>query len=356
MIDGEVKEMMELMLYGGLVRNPNASENPKKATSWSSFSAPYEQLSHWTIFVAFKSLECISKQLGSQHPIRWKAIIAASSRYRSRIPFCAEGNRVPVISSYHAVFIELKFLYSLWPQQDIASLASKIHSRASLQINEYKSLTQPLYHAYSSLRHGFRRLTDTSTTEHKELENYLLRSRHSAHYIKFEVKEIYKVFVKAGVPNSYNNWIDNTLGHEFCAEHRLLLWHGTPLSSLLGILDLGLQIRRPGANWTGTMFGNGIYLADVSSKSAGYCQQRLGEGEAVLLLCEADVGAHRIKSRNSIHNANDIVEISAGIHRCIEGTGRIQPAKWKPVEWEAGGLPSTAGGRVLMVCTRNESS
>ncbi|KAH7007851.1 uncharacterized protein B0I36DRAFT_204745, partial [Microdochium trichocladiopsis] len=69
---------------------------------------------------------------------------------------------------------------------------------------------------------------------------------------------------------------------------RLLLWHGTRLSSLHGILDVGLQIRRRGVLYTGTMFGEGIYLADSSSKSAGYCRTRgsTGDGDAVLLLCE----------------------------------------------------------------------
>ena len=118
-----------------------------------------------------------------------------------------------------------------------------------------------------------------------------------------ELQEIYRVFVKANLPNPYRDWIEAKQGHDACGEERLLLWHGTPLDSLLGILDLGLQIRRRGASWTGTMFGNGIYLADVSSKSVGYCKHRLWDGEAVLLLCEADVGKTRIQSQKSMREA-----------------------------------------------------
>jgi poly [ADP-ribose] polymerase len=347
----EVRDLMEDMLYGGPVRKRNSSENPGTSRSWSAFSAPYEQLSTWTIFSAFKTLERIRKHLESGRPIHWKAILRASSRYRSQIPFCAEHDRPPVISSYNAIFLELKFLYSLWPRREIASMLAEIHRRGSLQFNAYKALAQPLYQAYSSLRHGFRRLTDTSTLEFRELKNYLENSCHYRHFLTLELQEIYRVFIKANLPNPYRDWIEAKQGHDICGEERLLLWHGTPLDSLLGILDLGLQIRRRGASWTGTMFGNGIYLADASSKSACFCKHQLWDGEAVLLLCEADVGAQRIRSQKSISNGHDVIEKSGGLHRCIEGLGRYGPVRWKEVGWEMGGLPCTGGGMVLMVST-----
>jgi poly [ADP-ribose] polymerase len=353
MVDAKVKEevrdLMEVMLYGGSVRKRNGSENPGTSRSWSAFGAPYEQLSRWTIFLASKTLERIWKHLESGRPIHWKAILRTSSRYRSQIPFCAEHDRVPVISSYHAIFLELKFLHSLWPRQETASMLAEIHRRGSLQFNAYKALAQPLYQAYSSLRHGFRHLTDTSTREFRELKDYLEKSCHHTHYRTLELQGIYRVFIKASLPNTYRDWIEAKQGHDTCGEMRLLLWHGTPLDSLLGILDLGLQIRRRGASWTGTMFGNGIYLADTSSKSAGYCRHQLWDGEAVLLLCEADVGAQRIRSQKSIYNGHDVIEKSGGRHRCIQGLGRVGPMKWKDVGWEMGGLPRTGGGMVLMV-------
>lgn len=38
------------------------------------------------------------------------------------------------------------------------------------------------------------------------------------------------------------------------------------------------------------MFGKGIYLADMSSKSANYCCEHISNGHALLLLCEAELG------------------------------------------------------------------
>ncbi|ERF68475.1 hypothetical protein EPUS_05614 [Endocarpon pusillum Z07020] len=327
-VNEEVRNLMEDMLYGGPVRQCNGGENPG-TSSFSAFSAPYEQLSPWTIFLAFKTLERIWKHLEPGRPIRWKLVLRESSRYRSQIPFCAEYDRPPVISSYHAIFLELKFLHSLWPRQDIANSMIEIHRRGSLQLNAYKALAQPLYQAYSSLRHGFRRLTDTSTSEFRELKNYLENSCHHKHYLTMELKEIYRLFVKTNLPNPYRTRIEAKQGIDVCDEERLLLWHGTPLDSLLGILDLGLQIRRRGSSWTGTMFGNGIYLADASSKSAGFCKHRLWNGEAVLLLCEADVGLPRIRSQHSMYNGHDVIQRSGGLHRCIEGLGKVGPMKWK---------------------------
>ena len=350
-IHEELRELMEAMLYGSPTRK-DVEKEPQggSVTSRVVFGAPYEQLSLWAVFLGFKTLQHISKYLESDRPICWKAMLKASSLYRSRIPFCAGHKRAPVVSSYHAIFLELRLLHSLWPRHEIADLLADVHLRGTLQVRTHKMLAQPLYRAYSSLRHGFRRLTDPSTLEFRELEQYLTKSCHGIHRLRIELRDIYRVFVKAGLQNPYSDWIEGKQGYDVCGEDRLLLWHGTPLDSLLGILDLGLQIRRRGATWTGTMFGNGIYLADASSKSATFCKHHLWDGEAVLLLCEADVGHIRCRSARSIENGHDVIGKPGSQYRSIEGLGKTGPAGWKDVGWELGGAPSY--GVVRMVCVR----
>ncbi|KAI5305387.1 hypothetical protein KEM55_009015, partial [Ascosphaera atra] len=71
---------------------------------------------------------------------------------------------------------------------------------------------------------------------------------------------------------------------------RRLLWHGSRTSNYGGILSQGLRIAPPEAPATGYMFDKGIYLADVSSKSANYCYPSMSGGMGVLLLCEAELG------------------------------------------------------------------
>jgi poly [ADP-ribose] polymerase len=71
---------------------------------------------------------------------------------------------------------------------------------------------------------------------------------------------------------------------------RRLLWHGSRCTNFGGILSQGLRIAPPEAPVSGYMFGKGIYLADMSSKSAGYCFSHISNGHALLLLCEAELG------------------------------------------------------------------
>ncbi|KAK0706290.1 hypothetical protein B0T26DRAFT_446870 [Lasiosphaeria miniovina] len=352
-VNEEVRDLMEFMLYGGPIqqeKNHGLTTSTLAPLSPSKFSAPYEQLSSWSTFLAFKILDGICKIVDSSQQIHWKAILRATSRYRSQIPFCAgAAGRCPTISSYHAIFLELKLLHSLWPRPETAALLTEIHCRGNAQLSAHKSLAQPLYRAYSSLRHGFRRLTDSG--EFRGIRAYLDNSCHASHNLKIELQDIYRVFVKNNLPNPYRDWIEAVPPVVKQAEgemERLLLWHGTPADSLVGILDTGLQIRRPGATFTGTMFGNGIYLADVASKSAGYCRHRIWNGEAVLLLCEADVGTSRMRSRVSIPNGHQVVEMSAGKHRCIEGVGTIVPSGWMRIWWDMEGPPYSGGGSVSM--------
>ncbi|KAH7012094.1 poly polymerase catalytic domain-containing protein [Microdochium trichocladiopsis] len=389
----EVRTMMDLILHGASAQASKQSQDLEQTRSWSSYTAPYQELSQYTMYLGFRILKLIGNVLeATDGSVKWKTMQRLTSRYRSQIPHCrASTHYTPVISSYQALLLELRLLSSLWPeQQEISRAANSVCTRATMHWHTQGVLAQPLYQAYSSLRHGFRRLTDRSSLEYRELCQYLHGSNHPVHRTYFEVQDIYRVFIKSGLPNGYQEWIDsktptsdtssmstsesppNIQTSYRDAEDRRLLWHGTPLDSLLGILDLGLQIRRRGASFTGTMFGNGIYLADCSSKSAGYCRhqenanrasisggQRPNSGgagratksksaEAVLLLCEADVGSNRLLSQHCIPEGHNVVEASRGQQRCIQGLGQNGPAAWKGVGWNIQAAPSAKPGVVLM--------
>ncbi|KAG2374682.1 hypothetical protein C9374_010426 [Naegleria lovaniensis] len=72
--------------------------------------------------------------------------------------------------------------------------------------------------------------------------------------------------------------------------HRMLLWHGSPVTNFLSILSKGLLIAPKEAPVSGYMFGKGIYCADMFGKSLGYCRSDVSEGQALLLLCEVLIG------------------------------------------------------------------
>jgi poly [ADP-ribose] polymerase len=56
------------------------------------------------------------------------------------------------------------------------------------------------------------------------------------------------------------------------------LFHGSGPQNILGICKHGLLMRPPGVYITGSMFGNGLYFADQSSKSEQYAFGRMGGG------------------------------------------------------------------------------
>ncbi|CAG8259299.1 unnamed protein product [Penicillium nalgiovense] len=83
---------------------------------------------------------------------------------------------------------------------------------------------------------------------------------------------------------------------------RRLLWHGSASSNFAGILSQGL--RGDGiVSIGGKNFVSGVYFADISTKSAGYCRQR---GEALILLCEVELGK---SSALSVHHAGSTVHM-----------------------------------------------
>ena len=75
------------------------------------------------------------------------------------------------------------------------------------------------------------------------------------------------------------------------------------------------------------MFDKGVYLADMSSKSAGYTCHYSSGGNALLLLCEAELGEPPLKLTNANYNAGDVVK-EKGLHSTW-GVGRTAPQAWK---------------------------
>ena len=70
----------------------------------------------------------------------------------------------------------------------------------------------------------------------------------------------------------------------------------------------------------------GVYLADVSSKSAQYCSSGMSGGTGLLLLCEAELG----KPMYEIPTGDSNAEEQAKKHNCIStlGVGRTAPQGW----------------------------
>jgi len=76
------------------------------------------------------------------------------------------------------------------------------------------------------------------------------------------------------------------------------LFHGSGPQNILGICKHGLLMRPPGVYVTGSMFGNGLYFADQSSKSEQYAFGRYGGGSGrgdTFFMFVADVALGKIR-------------------------------------------------------------
>jgi len=71
----------------------------------------------------------------------------------------------------------------------------------------------------------------------------------------------------------------------------------------------------------------GIYLADMSSKSAGYCYPYISGGEALLLLCEAELGQPMQTLTAADYEADEKAK-KQGLFSTW-GQGITGPSKWK---------------------------
>lgn len=67
-----------------------------------------------------------------------------------------------------------------------------------------------------------------------------------------------------------------------------MLFHGTAMTNMLGILSQGLRIAPPEAPAHGYMFGKGLYFADLFRKSVSYSHG--GHQSKLMLMCEVALG------------------------------------------------------------------
>lgn len=71
------------------------------------------------------------------------------------------------------------------------------------------------------------------------------------------------------------------------------LFHGSRNANILGITSLGVRIKPSGVPTAGSMFGNGAYFADLSTKSAQYARHG-NRPPHYLFVCEVALGKMKV--------------------------------------------------------------
>jgi len=91
------------------------------------------------------------------------------------------------------------------------------------------------------------------------------------------------------------------------------------------------------------MFGKGVYLADISTKSAGYCNWQISKNIGLMLLCEAQLSDPMLELTNADYHAAENCKKNGSLTTL--GLGRTAPKKWM----DAGEVHENLKG-VQMVC------
>ena len=115
-----------------------------------------------------------------------------------------------------------------------------------------------------------------------------------------------------------------------------MLWHGTKVENLMSILHKGLLLNAPYVEKSGSMFGQGLYFANVLDKSADYApgsmRIRFGRprnsSRRYLLLCDVALGESKvIKSTNDgLLYGNDREKILDEKYKSIHVIGGNTPS------------------------------
>ncbi|POM77569.1 Poly-ADP-ribose [Phytophthora palmivora] len=201
-----------------------------------------------------------------------------SSDFYTLIPHDFGRNLPPPIDSLDEVKLKIDLLEVLANIEISQKLQAEKKKNAK---NNSGTKLNSLDAQYNMLNVKMEPLPD-STDEFKIIERYV-ETTHAPTHVQ------YKLRIKSVLRIARPDEEKFTDVFQSVNNHRLL-WHGSRLSNVIGILSKGLRVAPPEAPNNGYMFGKGIYFADSVSKSANYCWTTPQNPKGVLILAEVALG------------------------------------------------------------------
>lgn len=285
---------------------------------------PLGKLSKASILKGFEVLKELAEVIEDPNPAKFaqsgginEVCAELSGRYYSLIPHNFGRARPTIISNMSLLKHELEVLDNLGEME----VAHKIITSNS-STDEDGNVVNPLDMHFNSLGLSMMEPVGRESKEFDVLQAYVHDTHGHTHaWYKVNVQHIFRIGRDA------ENQAFSEAGYDSLEPgQRLLLWHGSRSTNFAGILKQGLRIAPPEAPVTGYMFGKGIYLADMMSKSANYCYAHLSNGTGILLLCEAAVKPFN-ELQNALYNADQ--ECKKHNALATKGVGRFQPVDWQ---------------------------
>ena len=307
-----------------LIFNQNNFNSTLESIGYNANKLPLGKLSKATLKSGFEHLHELAGLI--KHPSlagnkygnsQQEAIQDFSNKYYTAIPHEFGRSRPPPIDNDDLLRKEVAMLDTLTDME----VANTIMSSPSSKDRDEESVNL-LDKRFNDLGMDEMTALDHKSPEYRALQDYLLGSSGSNHGIRFRLEEIFRID-RAGEAQRFEK-------SEFAKLHkqdRRLLWHGSRTANYGGILSQGLRIAPPEAPLNGYAFGKGVYLSDISSKSAQYCSVGMSGGTGLLLLCEAELG----KPMYEIPTGSSDAQEEAKKHKCVTtlGVGKTVPQGWK---------------------------
>lgn len=281
------------------------------AMNYDAEKMPLGKLSKGTISRGFQALKDLAALIDAS--ASHAEIEQVSNLYYSVIPHDFGRNRPPVINDNNLLKREIELLESLGDMKEAAEML-KASRKDDSHLNE-------LDRKFQKLNMDEMEPLSAKSSEYAELSDYLTKTKGATHNVKYAVQDIFRIQRKGEFERFDKSPFAKVSGN------RRLLWHGSRVTNFAGILGQGLRIAPPEAPATGYMFGKGIYLADMSSKSANYCNHYQSGGTALLLLCEAELGDPVHELTDASYTAGDDAKAKG---MCSTwGKGQVGPSQWK---------------------------
>jgi poly [ADP-ribose] polymerase len=306
-LPGPVQRLM------GLIFNRGYFDQTMANFDYDANKMPLGKLSKRTLKKGYEALKELAAAINDINS--GTSLETLSNQYFSLIPHDFGRRRPPVLREMSIVQKEIDLLENLTDMR----LANDIMKSAKAGTDSSINLIDRQYEAL-----GMQEMTPlgTESQEFVQLRDYLKNSAGHTHNLEYKVHDIFRIersgeterFLKskyAKIPNS----------------DRRLLWHGSRCTNFGGILSQGLRIAPPEAPVSGYMFGKGVYLADISTKSANYCWASTSGNVGLLLLCEVELGKPPLKLTTADYNAAERAQESNRLSTL--GLGQTAPAGWK---------------------------
>lgn len=278
-IDFGVKEIIEEIIepsklevpvqeFLRLITNINSMADILVELDIDIIKMPLGKISYNQLKLAACSLQDILKLIltGETDP---QAYIEASNKFYFSIPHNVGFTHLPILTTEMQILQKIHMLKEL---EDI-KINYEIVNFAQLDKRNRIDLI------YEKINTEIKAISN-ETKDYNLIKKYIENTHGSSHNINLKIDKVFEIN-RHGEDQRYkpfNNF-----------KNKKLLWHGSRLTNFAGIFTNGLMIAPPESYRSGDMFGNGVYFADVVTKSAQYCNAG-SNGVGALLLCEVALG------------------------------------------------------------------